>query len=169
MSKEIKVLVVDDLSAQRALFGKALAKQGYQVRGVSDGIAAIDMYEKWPADIIILDVVMDPINGFDVLRKIKNHAQELKKDTRVIMCSIKSGKVDELWAKNQGADDYLVKPVLEDKLVQVVSHWVNVLTKKRKKEESRLSGQAEVESRDSKDGPQKAILDDVNDPQEKMP
>jgi len=126
MNREKRILIVDDLSVQRAFFGKSLAKQGYQVRGVSDGMAALNVQEEWGAHLILLDVVMAPMNGFDVLRKIKAMDRDKSEQdkTKIIMCSVKGGKVDELWAKNQGADDYLVKPVAEEDMMKMVKKWL---------------------------------------------
>lgn len=108
-----RVLVVDDVAADRAYLSRMLRGAGCEVRTAEDALGAIDLVEEWSPHIVLLDVVMEPLSGFEACRRIHALAPLLP----IVMCSIKDRATDRAWAKQQGASGYLVKPVDETKLL----------------------------------------------------
>jgi twitching motility two-component system response regulator PilH len=114
-----KILVADDSPTQLKLILAPLRAQDYQVVTASDGEEALKMAFSEHPDLIILDVVMPNMDGFQACRKIK-HTDELK-HIPVIMLTSKNQKTDEFWGKKQGADEYLTKPFEEKELLETVA------------------------------------------------
>ena len=117
MSK--KLLVVDDSPTELTLVMEALGNAGYELVTAADGEAGVAKAEAERPDLIILDVVMPKMNGFQACRKIKS-TPELQ-DTPVILLTSKNQKSDEFWGKKQGADVYLTKPFDTDELLAAVA------------------------------------------------
>lgn len=106
METTIKILVVDDESRMRKLVRDFLAKKGYEVLEAGDGEEALDLfYEDKEIALIILDVMMPKINGFDVCREIREHSK-----VPIIMLTAKGGENDELNGFELGVDEYIAKP-----------------------------------------------------------
>ena len=102
----LKVLVVDDESRMRKLVKDFLVKSGFEVVEAEDGEQAVDVfYADKDISLIILDVMMPKMNGYDVCRTIR-------KDSKVpiIMLTAKSEEQDELAGFNLGVDEYISKP-----------------------------------------------------------
>jgi putative two-component system response regulator len=102
------ILVVDDEQANRALLVRMLAAEGYQVHAAADGESALAELECHAPDIILLDVQMPGINGFEVCRRVKqNPATRL---TPVVMVTGLEAREHRLEGINAGADDFIAKP-----------------------------------------------------------
>jgi DNA-binding response OmpR family regulator len=102
----IKILVVDDESRMRKLVKDFLNRSGYEVLEAGDGEAALDLfYKEKGISLIILDVMMPKINGWDVCREIRETS-----NVPVIMLTAKSTENDELTGFDVGADEYISKP-----------------------------------------------------------
>ncbi len=107
--QDVKVLIVEDDSFLRDLCIKKLSKKGFTVYEAVDGEKALNQLEKMRPDIILLDIILPVIDGFDVLKKIKTNEDESIKNIPVLMLSNLGEKDDIKKAKNLGASDYLVK------------------------------------------------------------
>ena len=106
METTIKILVVDDESRMRKLVRDFLVKKGYEVLEAGDGEEALDLfYGDRDIALVILDVMMPKINGFDVCREIREHSK-----VPVIMLTAKGGENDELTGFELGVDEYIAKP-----------------------------------------------------------
>lgn len=114
-----KILVVDDSPTHLKLASDPLMENGYQVVTASDGEEAIAKAENEKPALMVLDVIMPKMNGFQVCRKIKT-TPELR-EIKVIMCTSKTQESDKFWGKKQGADAYLTKPFTDDELLGAVS------------------------------------------------
>ncbi len=102
----MKVLYVeDDLEAQ-AFVGRALGESGFVVDLAGDGAAGLELAVRGGHDVIILDVRLPDMNGFDVLRELRGSGDE----TPVIFLSAQGEVTDRIDGLNLGADDYLTKP-----------------------------------------------------------
>ena len=102
------VLVVDDLPANVELLKKLLATEGYAVVTASDGQQALDMVERVHPDLVLMDVVMPKLTGFEVCDRIKqNKATRL---TPVMLITARRESQDRIQGINAGADDVLTKP-----------------------------------------------------------
>ena len=114
MDKE-KILVVDDSPTELKIMSEPFIPKGYNIITAMDGEEAIKMAEEEKPDLIVLDVIMPKMNGFQVCRKIKT-TPELK-DIKIILLTSKNQESDEFWGMKQGADAYMTKPFDPDKLL----------------------------------------------------
>ncbi len=102
----MKILLVEDEEMLSAIIAKGLRKVGYAVDTVFDGEEALEYYEIYGYDIIILDLNIPKLDGLDVLRTIRKKDT----DTKILILSART-KVDErILGLDEGANDYLIKP-----------------------------------------------------------
>jgi len=113
-----KVLVVDDAEADRVALEQILRDAGYQVISAASGAEALEKAASDKPDIVLLDVVMDEMDGFKTCRKLSSDPQT--STIPVIMVSGNAQKVDKLWAEQQGAKAYITKPYTADQIVDQV-------------------------------------------------
>jgi len=104
-----KILVVDDSPTDRQYMLETLAKKGFQVVTAESGEDAIVKAKAELPDLILMDVVMPGLNGYQATRQITR--DDATKHIPVIMCTSKGADTDKIWGLRQGANDYLVKPV----------------------------------------------------------
>ena len=104
----VKILVVDDSPTMLTGTTKILASAGHDVVQAVNGAEGIEKASSDNPDIIIMDVVMPDINGFQATRKITTTPET--QHIPVIMLTTKDQDTDKVWAKRQGASDYIVKP-----------------------------------------------------------
>ena len=103
---KLKILVVDDESRMRKLVRDFLVRQDFEVLEAGDGEEALDLFYKDKSiALIILDVMMPKMNGFEVCREIREHSK-----VPIIMLTAKSGENDELNGFELGVDEYISKP-----------------------------------------------------------
>ena len=110
------VLIVDDSPTDVHVMQQALEQNGFQTASAADGTEAIRKARELHPDLILMDIVMPGLNGFQATRQLANDP-----DTRaipVIMITSKSQESDRVWGLRQGAVDYLVKPVASEQLVR---------------------------------------------------
>jgi twitching motility two-component system response regulator PilH len=110
-----KILIVDDSPTERHVLNDMLTKAGYEVVACDNGEDAILKAKSVRPDLILMDVVMPGLNGFQATRAISRDP-----DTRaipIILCTSKSQETDKIWGMRQGARDYIVKPVNRDELL----------------------------------------------------
>lgn len=112
------ILVADDSPAQRQLIADLLTKNGFSVTIATDGVEALEKLKTMHPDLIILDVVMPNLNGYQTCRSIKTDPKT--ENIPVILCSTKSTEVDHYWGLKQGADAYIVKPFPPEELIGTV-------------------------------------------------
>jgi twitching motility two-component system response regulator PilH len=112
------IMVVDDSPTDRALMEIILKKRGYNVVSAENGEAAIQRCASEKPDLILMDVVMPGLNGFQATRAITR--AEATKHIPVIMCTSKDQETDRIWGLRQGASDFVTKPVVEAVLLERV-------------------------------------------------
>ena len=103
------ILVADDNSTNRELLEELLASQGFTVITASDGAAALQELSNTQIDLVLLDVMMPHLNGFEVCERIKINPETYL--IPVIMITALSDKQDRLEGIKVGADDFLTRPV----------------------------------------------------------
>jgi twitching motility two-component system response regulator PilH len=110
-----KILVVDDSPTERLALTELLHTRGYQVVTADNGEDAIARSRSDKPDLILMDVVMPGMNGYQATRTISR--DEATRRIPIIMCTSKGLETDRIWGMRQGAFDYLVKPVDPDELL----------------------------------------------------
>lgn len=115
MSNE-KILVVDDDNSIRMALRTAFAREGMQVKEAGGGTQALAMIQEEPFDLIVLDIMMQDIDGYTILQRLR--ADHIL--TPVLMLSGKQEEVDQVLGLGLGADDYLTKPFHLSVLTQKV-------------------------------------------------
>ncbi len=116
-----EILVVDDAPVNLRLLSKMLTDHGYGVRAVTSGKRALVSARSHPPDLILLDIRMAEMNGFEVCEKLK--AEESVRDVPVIFISALDELKDKVSAFSAGGVDYITKPFqLEEVLVRVETH-----------------------------------------------
>ena len=100
-----RVLVVDDDDDIRLLLEQLLSGAGYDVQTAQDGRAALRAFHGSPSDIVILDLSMPELDGFETLDRLRDLS-----DVPVILLTARSGEIDKVRGFRAGADDYVVKP-----------------------------------------------------------
>ena len=110
-----KILVVDDSPVERLALQEVLGRNGYQVLTAENGEQAIARSRSDHPDLILMDVVMPGMNGYQATRTISRHDET--RDIPIIMCTSKGQETDRVWGMRQGARDYIVKPVDGDELL----------------------------------------------------
>jgi two-component system, OmpR family, response regulator ResD len=107
-----KILIVDDEAQMRKLVKLYLLQEGYQVEEAEDGHEAIDMLRKEDYNLMILDVMMPMMDGWETIKHVRKIS-----DLPIIMLTAKSTVQDKVTGLSTGADDYLVKPFDEAELL----------------------------------------------------
>ena len=110
----VRVLIADDNRPTAFTFGKALELRGYTTRVVLNGLAALDMLKEFRPDVVMLDIGMPAMDGYEVIRHIRHEPGF--ECVPVVVISGRSGESDKAEAIQAGANHYLVKPVDFDEL-----------------------------------------------------
>jgi DNA-binding response OmpR family regulator len=108
------ILVVDDDPDSLDIVRTFLESRGYEVATASDGRSGLAKLDQVRPDLVLLDVMMPGMDGWEVARIIKNHPD--LGETRVVMLTARSGFSDKQEGLRAGADDYIVKPIRLDEL-----------------------------------------------------
>ena len=104
--EKIKILIVDDESRMRKLIRDFLEREGYQILEASDGVEAMDQfYSEKDISLIILDVMMPRMDGWQVLREIREHSK-----VPIVMLTARTEEQNELKGFELGVDEYVAKP-----------------------------------------------------------
>lgn len=114
-----KVLVVDDANDTIELIEYRLKTNGFDVVSASSGQGALEKIKSDKPDLIIMDVMMPPPNGFQVCRQLKDdpHTRHIP----VILLTAKSTESDQFWGMEAGADAYLTKPYNPEELLTKIN------------------------------------------------
>ena len=113
------ILVVDDSPTERFFAVDLLSKAGYLVATAENGEEGIAKAKAIKPDLILMDVVMPGLNGYQATRTLSR--DEETKAIPIIVCTSKGQETDKIWGLRQGAVDYLVKPLNPDELLQRVA------------------------------------------------
>jgi twitching motility two-component system response regulator PilH len=114
-----KILVVDDSATERHVLGQVLSKQGFEVFYAEDGEKGVEQARQNKPDLIIMDVVMPGMNGFQATRAISRDPET--KHIPIIVCTSKNQETDKVWGLRQGAKDYVVKPIEPAELLSKIA------------------------------------------------
>lgn len=112
------VLVVEDAPSEMALMSHYLKAEGFSVISAITGQEGLDKAIAQQPDVIVTDVVMPGISGFELCRALKRTPET--QAVPVVICSSKKQNIDRLWGMRQGAKAYLTKPYTRDELIDAV-------------------------------------------------
>lgn len=113
------VMIVDDSNTIRAMLTELLKRHGFNVVEAEDGQVAKQLMKDNPPDLVITDVVMPNMNGYELCRWVKNEMPG--GGAPVILCSTKSEAFDRHWAMKQGGDAYIIKPFNPDDMMNTIN------------------------------------------------
>lgn len=117
------ILVVDDISTNNILMKNLLRVRNYEVLLAQSGKEALRIAEERKPDVILLDIMMPVMDGYEVLARLRSN--EATKDIKVVMVSALGGKIDIKNAIDLGADGYITKPVVVQKLYDLLDKFTN--------------------------------------------
>lgn len=103
------ILIVDDSPTERQYLNEILVRAGFEVVTSDSGEDALLKAKTLKPDLILMDVVMPGMNGFQATRAITRDVET--KGIPVLICTTKGQETDRIWGLRQGATDYMVKPV----------------------------------------------------------
>ena len=114
-----RILIVDDSPSQLMGIRRIVEKLGHEALTAEDGAAGVEAAKRELPDLILMDVVMPNLNGFQATRSISREAST--KHIPVILVTTKDQDTDRMWGMRQGARAYLTKPFSEEELSEVIA------------------------------------------------
>jgi twitching motility two-component system response regulator PilH len=114
-----KILIIDDSATGVKQLSQILNKNGYDVLSCESAEEGIDTLEREQPDVVLMDVVMPGMNGFQATREIVGNPET--SHIPVIIVSVKDQETDKVWGRRQGARAYLTKPVDEQQLLTTIT------------------------------------------------
>ncbi len=124
MDRQWKILVVDDVPQNLKLLEAILAPRGYALSTAADGVEALDQVRAAQPDLILLDVMMPQMDGYEVVRRLR--AEEATRFLPVVMVTALDAQAEKVKAIEAGADDFLNKPVNQLELLARVKSLLRV-------------------------------------------
>jgi DNA-binding response OmpR family regulator len=100
-----KILIVEDETALRETLAYTLAREGYEVRTAADGPGALSAAREQPPDLVLLDIMLPGMDGFEVCRRLRAET-----NVPILMLTAREAEIDRVVGLEMGADDYIVKP-----------------------------------------------------------
>ena len=119
------VLAVDDVPLNLILVEKMLAKFKFRIRKASGGRQALEEISQEKPDLILLDLMMPEIDGFEVLRRVRENPET--SGIRVVILSALNSTEDIVRGYQMGANDFITKPIIMEKLVNCVATQLQLL------------------------------------------
>ncbi|MDX9874217.1 MAG: twitching motility response regulator PilH [Spongiibacteraceae bacterium] len=113
-----RVLIVDDSPTETYKISSVLSKHGFEVLTASSGEDGVSVARAELPDVVLMDIVMPGLNGFQATRQLSRDAAT--KDIPVIIVTTKDQETDRVWGERQGARGYLTKPVDDKVLIQAI-------------------------------------------------
>lgn len=119
-----KILIVEDEESLLKLESILLTSKGYDVKGAATGQEALDAIERDQPDLVLLDIMMPGLDGFEVCRRIKINPET--KDIPVIMVTAKKSGDDMARGEEVGADWYITKPFKSAMVIETIQRFLTV-------------------------------------------
>lgn len=119
-----RILIIDDSPTETFRFREILNRHGHQVLEATNGADGISMAKAELPNLILMDVVMPGMNGFQATRQLSRGDET--KHIPIIIVSTKDQETDRVWGRRQGAQDYLTKPVDENELIKLINKLLSV-------------------------------------------
>jgi two-component system, chemotaxis family, response regulator PixH len=116
------ILIVEDSPSELQLMSHYLEESGYNVIQATGAKEALEKAQSQNPDVIVTDVVMPGMSGFELCRSLKRNPATQK--VPIVICSSKNQEIDRLWAMRQGADAYVTKPYTREQLLRAIKSVV---------------------------------------------
>ncbi len=120
---QVTVLIVDDIPLNVLLIQKMLALFNFNLRTAHDGQSALDSIAEQRPDLVLLDLMMPGIDGYEVIRRLR--ANEDTADLPIVILSALNSNDDITKGFNLGANDFITKPIIMERLINCVSTQIN--------------------------------------------
>ena len=118
-----KILIVDDSPSQLLGIQRIVEKLGHESITAEDGAAGVEVAKRELPDMVLMDVVMPNLNGFQATRTLSREATT--KHIPVILVTTKDQDTDRVWGMRQGAKAYLAKPFGEEELAELIAKYLS--------------------------------------------
>jgi len=118
-----RIMIVDDSPSQLLGIQRIVEKLGHQSITAEDGAAGVEVAKRELPDMVLMDVVMPNLNGFQATRTLSRDAST--RHIPVVLVTTKDQDTDRMWGLRQGAKAYLTKPFSEDELAEVIERIFN--------------------------------------------
>ena len=128
---KLKLLIAEDDKVTRRIYQKGLPETIFETRMVADGSETLKTYKEWNPDVILLDIMMPVLNGFQVLQKIRTRFED--KATTIIMASLISEKSGNVECVKLGIQGYVIKPLLREEIAPTIVKYHRANTNKNNK------------------------------------
>jgi len=117
-----RILIVDDSPSQLLGIKRIVEKLGHETLSAEDGAAGVEAAKQEMPDLILMDVVMPNLNGFQATRTISKNADTAH--IPIILVTTKDQETDKVWGMRQGAKAYVTKPIKEEELVKALQEFL---------------------------------------------
>ena len=124
------VLAVDDIPLNLILVQKMLMRFNFKMRTAANGQAALDAVAQQKPNLILLDLMMPGIDGFEVIRRLRENPETA--DIRIVILSALNSNEDVVKGYNMGADDFIMKPIIMEKLLTTVITQIQIVQSREK-------------------------------------
>ena len=117
-----RILIVDDSPSQLIGLKRIVEKMGHQTITAEDGAAGVEVAKREVPDLILMDVVMPNLNGFQATRTIAKDAKT--SHIPIVLVTTKDQETDRVWGMRQGAKAYVTKPIDEAELTRTIKDYL---------------------------------------------
>ena len=124
------VLAVDDIPLNLVLVQKMLSRFNFKMRTAANGQQALDAVAQKKPDLILLDLMMPGIDGFEVIRRLRANPETA--DIPIVILSALNSNEDVVKGFNEGANDFIMKPIIMEKLLSCVVNQMSIIEAKSK-------------------------------------
>ena len=132
-SHSVDVLVAEDNDVNQMVFNHMLGESGYSYRIAGDGEEAVQLWRRLKPRLVLMDVSMPRMNGYQATAHIRDHEAKLGTHTPIVGVTAHALKDDRTRCLNSGMDDYMPKPISPEKLSEKIETWLRRGTEIRRK------------------------------------
>jgi len=119
------ILIVDDNPINQKVFQTVLRTANYDADVAADGAQAVERFSSLKPDLILMDVSMPVMDGYDATRAIRSLEDADSRHTPIIACTALTAEADKKLCFQSGMDDYISKPVKPEHLLSLISSWLD--------------------------------------------
>ena len=127
---KFNVLAVDDIPLNLLLVQKMLSRFNFKLRTAANGQLALDAIAEQKPDLLLLDLMMPGIDGFEVIRRLRENPETA--DIQIVILSALNSNEDVIKGFNVGANDFITKPIIMEKLLTCVVTQLSIVESKQK-------------------------------------